>query len=156
MHRKIKVKEAGKKKSEDQEKIREQQGDPRLREVNEPHVNPNYERCIHRGLKNHRSEECRRRKACEMCGLHNHNSYDCKREPLWNFGLELCAAQVPNQSFFFIEEHTDQKAQRERASTAIVTVIEGELTAKQIEMEFKNILSGDHTWRWSAKQIAEN
>jgi hypothetical protein len=88
--------------------------------------------------------------------MHNHNSYECKREPLWNAGPELCATQVPNQSFFYIEEHIDQKAQRERASTAIITVIDGELTAKQIELEFKNILSGEHTWRWSAKQISEN
>ena len=65
-----------------------------------------------------------------MCGLNNHASLDCKREPLWNSGPELCAAQVPDQSFFYIEEQVDQKIMREKASTAINTVTNGTLTAK--------------------------
>jgi hypothetical protein len=52
----------------------------------------------------------------------------------------------------FVDEHIDQRALRERASTAIVTVIVGQLSARKIEMEFHNILSGEHTWRWSAKK----
>jgi hypothetical protein len=147
--------ESWEKKGEDQEKTREQQGDPMRREVNEPHSNQNFGGCMHCGLRNHKSEECRRRKACEMCGFHNHNSYDYKREPLWNSGPELCAAQVPNQSFFYIEEHIDQKAQRERARTAIITVIEVELNAKQIDGVQKHIEWRPY-WRWSAKQIVEN
>jgi hypothetical protein len=38
---------------------------------------------------------------------------------------------------------------------AIITVTDGVLTAKQIEQEFRNIISND-TWRWSAKRIAES
>jgi hypothetical protein len=90
-----------------------------------------------------------------MCALNNHNAYNCRREPLWNLGPELCAAQVPNQSFFFIDEHIDQKVLRERASTAIITVTRGEMTAKQLEMEFGNIIDS-LTWRRSAKKVTEN
>jgi hypothetical protein len=90
-----------------------------------------------------------------LCGLQNHNAYGCRKEPLWNFGPELCAAQVPDQSFFFIDEQIDQKTLKERASVAIITMTDGMLTAKQIEQEFRNIISND-TWRWSAKRIAEN
>jgi hypothetical protein len=111
--------------------------------------------CDFCGLKNHKSEDCKKRNACELCGLQNHNAYGCKREPLWNFGPELCAAQVPDQSFFFIDEQIDQKVLKERASVAIITVTDGVLNAKQIEQEFRNIISND-TWRWSAKRIAEN
>jgi hypothetical protein len=90
-----------------------------------------------------------------MCGLNNHNAYNYRREPLWNLGPELCAAQVPNQSFFFIDEHIDQKVLRERASTAIITVTRGKMTAKQLEVEFGNIIDSV-TWRWSAKKVTEN
>jgi hypothetical protein len=38
---------------------------------------------------------------------------------------------------------------------ANITVIRGTLTAKELEMEFKNILS-PNTWRWHARQVAEN
>ena len=96
-----------------------------------------------------------KRNACELCGLNNHGSYDCKREPLWNLGPELCAAQVPNQSFFFVDEHIDQRVLKEKASTAIITVLNGEISAKQIDMEFTNVLSPDY-WRWNARQVADN
>jgi hypothetical protein len=87
-----------------------------------------------------------------LCGLNNHNSYECNRDPLWNFGPELCATQVPDQSFFFIDEHIDQRINREKASIAIITVTDGDLFAKQLEAEFKNILN-DGTWRWNAKMV---
>ena len=93
--------------------------------------------------------------ACELCGFNNHDSYDCRREPLWNFGPELCASQVPDQSFFFIDEHVDHKLMKEKASTAIVSVINGVMTAKQIEGEFNRIVGAD-VWKWKANQIAEN
>jgi hypothetical protein len=55
-------------------------------------------RCNVCGLKNHATEDCLRRPVCEICGFNNHSSFDCKKEPLWNYGPELCAAQVENQS----------------------------------------------------------
>jgi predicted nucleotide-binding protein (sugar kinase/HSP70/actin superfamily) len=61
---------------------------------------------------------------------------------------------VHNQSFFYIEEQIDQKITRDRASMVIITVIRGELTAKQLEMEFTSIISAE-TWRWSARKISE-
>ena len=90
-----------------------------------------------------------------MCGLNNHASLDCKREPLWNLGPELCAAQVLDQSFFYIDEHIDHKAAKDKASVALITIVNGTLTAKQIELEFQNVLSNEH-WRWSARQLADN
>jgi len=44
---------------------------------------------------------------------------------------------------------------REKASTAILTVINGTLSARQIEVEFRRIVAAD-IWKWNAKQIAEN
>lgn len=73
--------------------------------------------CRHCGLRNHNSEECRRRTICEICNLSNHSTYECRRETPWNYGPELCAAQVVDQSFFFIEDIKDPKAAFEKAST---------------------------------------
>ena len=67
----------------------------------------------------------------------------------------MCAAQVPNQSFFYIDESIDPKAVREKASTSIITVKRGELTAKQIENEFKSVVSSEH-WKWSERKITNN
>jgi len=44
---------------------------------------------------------------------------------------------------------------KEKASTAIVSVINGVMTAKQIEGEFNRIVGAD-VWKWKVNQIAEN
>lgn len=44
---------------------------------------------------------------------------------------------------------------REKASTAITTVINGTLTAKQIELEFRRVVGAD-MWKWTARPMAEN
>lgn len=111
--------------------------------------------CRFCGLKNHRSEDCLRKTQCENCGFNNHSTAECRREPLSSFGPELCAAQVEDQSFFFIEEIKDSKASIEKASTAIISVISGSVTSKQIEEEFRHT-DVSRVWRWSARKLAEN
>ena len=64
--------------------------------VPNPNIPPPKLGCTFCRLKNHKTNECKRRNACELCGFNNHNSFDCCREPLWNYGPELCAAQVPD------------------------------------------------------------
>jgi len=111
--------------------------------------------CAVCGLRNHNTDDCRRKLFCELCGYANHTTLECRREPFWNVGPELCAAQVPNLSFFFIDENIDTKTSKEKACFAVITVVKGELSAKQIEAEFKSIVSNGQ-WKWSAKKIAEN
>jgi hypothetical protein len=110
-----------------------------------------YENC---GLSNHTAIECRRL-LCEICGFNNHSTYDCKRCLPWNYGPKLCATQVEEQSFFYIEECIDPRVALEKASTAIITVISGSINAKQIEYEFLNLIGGD-AWRWRARPMANN
>jgi hypothetical protein len=43
---------------------------------------------------------------------------------------------------------------REKASTAIISVINGTLSAKEIEAEFRRIVGSD-VWKWNARQIAD-
>ena len=83
-----------------------------------------------------------------------HGTFDCKRGPFQKLGPKLCAAQEPNQSFLFIDELIDTKASNEKSNTAIITVLSGDLTAKQIQLEFWNTVSAD-LWKQNAKQIAD-
>ena len=91
---------------------------------------------------------------CEICGLGNHVTYNCKRCLPWNYGPELCATQVEDQSFFFIDENIDPRLAREKDSTAIISILEGHATGKHIEQVFMNI-HGSDTWKWKARQIGE-
>lgn len=56
-------------------------------------------------------------------------------------GPELCATQVEDQSFFFIEECIDPRVAREKSSTTVISVISGAVNARMIEM---NSLSSWH------------
>ena len=114
------------------------------------YVNVACESC---GLFNHATQD-RRRILCEICGFTNHNTYDCKRCLPWNYGPELCATQVEEQIFFFIEECIDPTVALEKPSTAVIKVVKGNANAKQIEFEFINLIGAD-TWRWRARPIAE-
>jgi hypothetical protein len=109
--------------------------------------------CEFCGLFNHASQDCRRM-LCEICGFTNHNMFDCKRCLPWNYGPKLCATQVEEQSFFLIEECIDPRVAIEKASIAVIKVIEGNANAKQIEFEFMNLIGAD-TWRWRARPIAK-
>ena len=71
----------------------------------------------------------------------------------WVLNCVLLRSRI--RVFFHIDEHIDQKTSRNRSSTAIITVVRGQLTAKQIELEFRNIVSHEY-WKWSAKALAKN
>jgi len=109
--------------------------------------------CENCGMFNHSTRECRRN-VCEICGFNNHSTYNCKRCLPWNLGPELCAAQVEDQSFFFIDECIDPRVVKEKASTAVISVKQGSVNAKQIELEFMNLIGAD-TWKWKVRPVAE-
>jgi hypothetical protein len=62
---------------------------------------------------------------------------------------------VENQSFFYIEEKVDHKVLQEKSSIAIISVLSGQATARQIEEEFKHVVEGSN-WRWTTRPIASN
>jgi len=106
------------------------------------------------GLFNHVTQDCRRLN-CEICGVNGHMAYDCKRCIPWNCGPELCATQVEDQSFFYIEENIDPRMAKEKECTAIISVLSGNASGKDIEKEFANHI-GSSTWRWAARSIDDN
>jgi hypothetical protein len=66
----------------------------------------------------------------------------------------LCATQVDGQAFFLIPDRPSQIQSKERTTTAIITVLKGEVNAKQLEDEFTRLLS--RTWRWTVRKVADN
>jgi hypothetical protein len=45
------------------------------------------------------------------------------------------------------------EAQKDMATTAIISIKEGEVNARQVEGEFKAQAGPSSTWRWFAKKI---
>jgi hypothetical protein len=60
---------------------------------------------------------------------------------------QLCARQVQGQTFFCIPYRPSLVNARERIDTAMVTVLNGEVTSKQIEDELTRLMS--EVWRWT-------
>jgi hypothetical protein len=111
--------------------------------------------CAFCHFKNHLTKDCRHHFPCDICGCDDHVVFDCKKCLPWNFGPDLCAAQVEDQSFFYIEEKVDNRMIKEKSSTAIITVVQGNVGEKQIELEFMSML-GKNLWRWSARSVEDN
>jgi hypothetical protein len=78
--------------------------------------------CKNCGLFNHTTKECRK-VFYEIYGYNNHSTYECKRCVLWNTGPELCATQVEEQSFFFIDECIDPKISKEKECIGVINII---------------------------------
>lgn len=94
--------------------------------------------CYRCGLSNHTAKDCRRI-LCEICGFYNHGTFEYKKCLPWNYGPELCATQVEEHSFFYIEECIDPRVALEKASTVVITVTSCTANAKNIEFEFMNV-----------------
>ena len=130
------------------------QGNPIDGTRNGPNPAQNRVACENCGLFNHVTRVCRK-VLCEICGFNNHTAYDCKRCVSWNTSPELCAAQVEDRSFFFIEELIDPRVSREKESIAVISIVQGHATGKQIEQQFMHV-AGSSTWKWNARQVGEN
>lgn len=61
---------------------------------------------------------------------------------------------MEDQSFFYIDECIDQRVAKEKASIVVITVVNGVVTAKLIELEFMDLIGAD-TWKWKARPVAD-
>jgi hypothetical protein len=73
---------------------------------------------------------------------------------LSGYVASLCATQVEWQAFLCIPVCPSKIHVRDRETTAVVTVIKGAVTSRQIEEEFTRILPKN--WRWTARRVADN
>ncbi|TVU30204.1 hypothetical protein EJB05_21814, partial [Eragrostis curvula] len=106
--------------------------------------NPNLE-CFRCGDKGHVAQDCTKPRKCDLCGGFGHVTEHCRSKKLWELVAPLCATQVERQSFFSIPDCPSDINLKERSTTAIVTVISGQVDARQIENEFRSILGGNNS-----------
>lgn len=109
--------------------------------------------CYKCGSKEHRVQFCPKNKIiCKRCGKTGHESVQCYTKLLNEYVAPLCATQVEGQSFFCIPDCPSDVNLKERSSTAIIRVISGSVSAKQLEQEFTETL-GANVWRWTIKKL---
>lgn len=68
---------------------------------------------------------------------------------------QFCGSATLEHGFFYIEDTHREQNNKDTSTPGIVDVIEGNVSAKQIEGEFKALASEGSTWRWYAKKIAD-
>jgi hypothetical protein len=102
----------------------------------------------------HFAYECSMRWPNNRWNFQNQDPYGEGNLALCEFIAPLCATQVPGQGFFLIPDRPSKTNVHERINTAVVTVLKGSVTSKQIENEFTRILP--ERWRWTVRKVADN
>ena len=68
----------------------------------------------------------------------------------------FCRFAAPGQGFHVIQNEGHEESGKETSSCALIRIISGTVSAKQLELEFKAQAGPQWTWRWFAKKINEN
>jgi hypothetical protein len=66
----------------------------------------------------------------------------------------MCGFQAHGRGFFYMPDHSSAKQSKERASSVVITVLEGDVTHRELEKEF-NVAFGD-SWRCTARSLGPN
>jgi hypothetical protein len=66
----------------------------------------------------------------------------------------MCGFQAPGRGFFYMPDLSSSKLVKERATSVVITIIEGNATCREIEQSF-NMIFGD-SWRCTARAIGPN
>lgn len=74
---------------------------------------------------------------------------------LEGYVVQFCGSAAPGQGFYYIEDTPCDQEGKDVSTLAMITVVKGEVTAKQIETEFKTLTGEESPWRWYAKKIAD-
>ncbi|KAK3121153.1 hypothetical protein QOZ80_8BG0647150 [Eleusine coracana subsp. coracana] len=69
---------------------------------------------------------------------------------------QFCGSAATGQGFYHIEDIPCEQIGKDMATLAMIVVKQGEVTARQIEFEFKTLAGEGSTWRWYAKKRANN
>jgi hypothetical protein len=111
--------------------------------------------CKRCGKVGHKSEECFRPLVCPRCKREGHVARACPEIMPWECIAPFCGLAVPELGFHIIQDDDDGEAARETANLAVITIKEGDVTARHVEGEFKAQAGQNSTWRWYAKKIAD-
>jgi predicted Zn-ribbon and HTH transcriptional regulator len=112
--------------------------------------------CRRCGKIGHKSEECFKPLFCPRCKKEGHITRACPEILPWECIAPFCGLAAPELGFHVILDEDYGEAQKDMATTAIISIKEGEVNARQVEGEFKAQAGPSSTWRWFAKKISEN
>lgn len=88
--------------------------------------------------------------------MSGHVSENCRNPRPWEFTAQFCGSAAPGQGFFYIKDIPCDKNMKDMSTLAVINVKQGEVTARQLEYEFKTLAGSNSTWRWFAKKIGAN
>uniref|UniRef100_A0ACD6A0M9 Uncharacterized protein n=1 Tax=Avena sativa TaxID=4498 RepID=A0ACD6A0M9_AVESA len=90
---------------------------------------------------------------CARCDKLGHTSHVCQTILPWQCVASMFGFQPPGQGFFYLPDTSTPKQLKGKASTVIITVVEGVVNARDIEMEFNGGFFGAG-WRCIARAIS--
>ncbi|KAM0925631.1 hypothetical protein ACQ4PT_004079 [Festuca glaucescens] len=109
--------------------------------------------CLNSNIRGHYTAHCPTIR-CERCKRLGHISQICQTMLPWKCVPSMCGFQALGRGFFYMPDKSSAKQHKERASSVVITVIEGDASSMELEHEF-NIAFGD-SWRCTARTIAPN
>ncbi|KAM0837067.1 hypothetical protein ACQ4PT_061901 [Festuca glaucescens] len=106
--------------------------------------------CLNCGSMNHFAARCPVIR-CERCGKLGHINQVCQAILPWECVASMCAFQAQGQGFFYFPDSSSVRQVKDRASSLVITVIEGNPSFRDIKQEFTDYLGT--SWRCTARPI---
>lgn len=99
--------------------------------------NPQPASCTKCGMAGHNPQNCPSPVVCERCKREGHTDRVCTEKKSWECVAPYCGLAAPGQGFFFIEIEKSDLGIKDMSNFALITILSGDVTARQIENEFK-------------------
>ncbi|KAM0861550.1 hypothetical protein ACQ4PT_045822 [Festuca glaucescens] len=109
--------------------------------------------CLNCNIAGHYTARCPTIR-CDRCKKLGHIAQICQTILPWECAPSMCGFQAPGRGFFYMPDQSSSKLIKERATSVVITIIEGNATCREIEQSF-NIIFGD-SWRCTARAIGPN
>ena len=91
---------------------------------------------------------------CERCGKLGHIRPICQAVLPWECVASVCGFQSPGLGFFYCPDRSSPKQLKERASSIVISVLQGHPSTRELELEFNEYLGT--SWRCSARPINDS
>lgn len=88
---------------------------------------------------------------CERCNKLGHLASVCTVFLPWECIAPMCAFQAKGQGFYYIHDSCTANQLKERSNNIVVTIVEGETSTRQMELDLSDYLATG--WRCSAHAI---
>jgi hypothetical protein len=108
--------------------------------------------CKRCGKVGHKSEDCYRPSVCPRCNKEGHVARSCPEIMPWECIAPFCGLAAHELDFHIIQDDDSGDSAKESTNLVVITIKEGEVTARQVKGEFKAQAAQNSTWRWYAKK----